>query len=56
MNLTGKLKENVEKTETVEEAKKLIAEAGFELTDEEVENVTGGIVPQRPSDRLVIPL
>ena len=56
MNLTGKLKENVEKTETVEEAKKLIAEAGFDLTDEEVENVTGGIIPQRTSIRPIFPL
>lgn len=42
MKLIGKLKENVEKTENKEEAKKMIAEAGMELTDEEMEQVAGG--------------
>lgn len=50
MKLTGKLKENVEKSGSDEEAKKLIAEAGFDLTDEELENVTGGwsVRPKQP--------
>ena len=39
MILIGKLKENVEKAENKEEAKKMIAEAGMELTDEEMEQV-----------------
>ncbi len=43
MKLIGTLKEKVEKTKTVEEAKKLISEAGFDLNDEEIENITGGI-------------
>ena len=34
MKLIGKLKENVEKAENKEEAKKMISEAGMELTDE----------------------
>ena len=42
MELTGKLKEEVEKTETREEAKKVIEEAGMELTDEEMDQVAGG--------------
>lgn len=42
MKLIGKLKENVEKAENKEEAKKMIAEAGMELTDEEMEQVAGG--------------
>ncbi len=45
MKLTGELKEKVAKAESSEEAKKVIEEAGFELTDEEVENVAGGIGP-----------
>ena len=43
MKLTGELKEKVEKTETMEEAKKVIEEAGMELTDEEMDQVAGGL-------------
>lgn len=42
MKLIGKLKENVEKAENKEQAKELIAEAGMELTDEEMDQVAGG--------------
>ena len=43
MKLIGELKEKVEKTETREEAKKVIEEAGMELTEEEMDQVAGGI-------------
>lgn len=43
MELTGKLKEEVEKAETKEEKKRLIEDAGMELTDEELEQVAGGL-------------
>ena len=42
MELTGKLKEQVEQAKTKEEAKDLIAQAGMELTDEELDSVAGG--------------
>lgn len=42
MKIIGELKERVEKAETLEEKKKAIEEAGFELSDEEMEAVTGG--------------
>ncbi len=42
MKLIGKLKENVEKAENKEEAKKIIEKAGMELTDEEMDQVAGG--------------
>ena len=42
MKLTGKLKEKVEKAETKERAKELIANAGMELTDDEMDQVSGG--------------
>ena len=45
MKLVGELKEKVEKTETREEARKIIEEAGMELTDEEIDQVAGGRVP-----------
>ena len=45
MKLIGDLKEKVDKTETREEAKKVIEEAGMELTDEEMDQVAGGIAP-----------
>ncbi len=43
MKLTGKLKEQVEKAETKEEKKSLIKDAGMELTDEEMDKVSGGM-------------
>ena len=42
MKLIGELKEKVEKAENREEAKKIIEEAGMELTDEEMNQVAGG--------------
>ncbi len=42
MKLLGELKEKVENAETKEEAKKVIEEAGMELTDEEMDQVAGG--------------
>lgn len=46
MELTGKLKENVDKAENREEAKKMIknagAEAGIILSEEELDEVSGG--------------
>ncbi|MBR5338237.1 MAG: hypothetical protein IK152_09660 [Lachnospiraceae bacterium] len=48
MELTGKLKEQVEKTETREEAKEVIKEtmedAGMVLSDEELNQVAGGYI------------
>ena len=44
MKLTGKLKEQVEKAETKEEKKSLIEDAGMELTDEELDQVSGGVI------------
>lgn len=42
MKLTGNLKEQVEKAKTKEEAKDIIAEAGMELTEDELDQVSGG--------------
>jgi len=42
MKLVGELKDKVEKAENQEEAKKIIKEAGMELTDEEMDQVAGG--------------
>ena len=44
MKLTGDLKDKVEKAENQEEAKKIIKEAGIELTDEEMNQVAGGLL------------
>ena len=46
MKLTGILKDKVSKAETKEEKKDIIAQAGMELTDEELENVAGGARPR----------
>ena len=43
MKLTGVLKDKVDKAETMEAKKNIIAEAGMELTDDELEGVAGGI-------------
>lgn len=45
MELVGELKEKVEKAESKEEARDTIREAGIELTEEEMEQVTGGGSP-----------
>ncbi len=42
MQLTGELKEKVEKTETKEEAKQTIEEAGMILDDAELDQVAEG--------------
>ena len=42
MKLVGELKDKVERAENPEEAKKIIEEAGMELTDEEMNQVAGG--------------
>ena len=42
MKLTGILKDKVDKANTKEEKKDIIAEAGMELSDEELEMVAGG--------------
>ncbi len=42
MKLIGKLKEDVAKAQSLEEAKQLIEAAGMELTDEELGKISGG--------------
>ena len=42
MQLTGELKEKLENAESKKEAKKILEEAGVELTDEEMDQVAGG--------------
>lgn len=42
MELTKELKEKVEKVKSVEEAKKILEEAGVKLTEEELDQVAGG--------------
>ena len=50
MKLTGILKEQVEKAETKEKKKSLIGGAGMELTNEDMEKVSGGGIP--PLDQI----
>ncbi len=50
MELTGKLKENVEKSENKEEAKKIIEEAGMKLTDDELDKIAGGLCGADPNN------
>ena len=42
MKLTGELKDKVDQTANLEEAKDVIAQAGMLLTDDEVGEVAGG--------------
>ena len=51
MQLTGELKEKVEKAESTEEAKKILKEAGVELNDSEMDTVVGGVT----NIRLTVP-
>ena len=43
MKLIGNLKKQVDETTSKEEAKEVIEKAGMELTDEELDQVAGGI-------------
>ena len=45
MKLIGELKKQVESTNTKEEAKDVIENAGMELTDNELDNIVGGSTP-----------
>ena len=45
MKLIGNLKKQVERTKNKEEARNLIEQAGMRLTDEELEMVAGGGLP-----------
>lgn len=44
MELSKELREKIENAENKEEAKKILEEAGLELTDDEMEQVAGGKV------------
>lgn len=46
MKLTGLLKDKFEEAQTKEEKKAIIAEAGIELTDEELDSIAGGTEEQ----------
>ena len=48
MELTGKLKEQVENAKTKEEAIALCKEAGIALNDDELDEVAGGMVIRDP--------
>jgi hypothetical protein len=48
MKLVGELKDKVEKAENQEEAKKIIEKAGMELTDDELDQVAGGVFVHWP--------
>ena len=49
MELTGKLKEKVDKSESREEAKEAIKDAGIILNDAELDSIAGGIGVRAPS-------
>ena len=42
MELSKELREKIEKAASAEEAKKILEEAGVELTEEELDQVAGG--------------
>lgn len=48
MKLLGELKNKVEKAENQEAAKKIIEKAGMELTDDELNQVAGGVFGHLP--------
>lgn len=43
MKLIGELKKHVEETKNKEEAKEVIEKAGMQLTDDELDQVAGGM-------------
>ena len=54
MKLIGKLKNDVDEANNKEEAKDIIAEAGVELTDDDLDQVSGGGGHFGPLDNLSI--
>lgn len=53
MKLIGNLKDKVDKAKTMEAKKDIIAEAGMELADDELEGVVGGINLKINNNKLV---
>ncbi len=51
MKLVGELKNKVEKAENQEEAKKIIEKAGMKLTDDELDQVAGGVYGHLPDNK-----
>ena len=52
MELTGNLKKQVERAETIEEKKRIIEKAGMRLTEAELDAVAGGVqYPYSPQGR-----
>lgn len=45
MKFTGLLKEKVDAAQSKEEKKKVLSEAGIELTDDEIDAIAGGATP-----------
>ncbi|MCR4704454.1 MAG: hypothetical protein K5641_00140 [Lachnospiraceae bacterium] len=49
MKLNEKLREQLENAKTKDEMKAIIKESDIELSDEEIEAVVGGSIPEVPS-------
>ena len=54
MKLVGELKKQVEETKNKEEAKEVIEKAGMQLTDKELDNVTGGLLEMELAQKKLI--
>ena len=52
MKLVGDLKKQVEETKNKEEAKELIEKAGMQLTDDKLDNITGGGVLDNYNEKI----
>ncbi len=50
MKLIGDLKKQVDNANSIEEKRQLIENAGMALTDDELNNVSGGTDPQEVND------
>ncbi len=57
MKLVGELKKQVEESKNKEEAKDILEKAGMELTDEELDQVVGGMkITSNKSEKILNPL
>lgn len=57
IKLVGDLKKQVEETKNKEEAKDILEKAGMELTDEELDQVVGGMkITSNKSKKILNPL
>ena len=53
MKLTDEMKEQLKNAETKEQAKDMLEKAGIELSDDELDDVSGGLMPIHKNPKII---